>query len=125
MTKDVNTIRGRLIHARKLAGYEQGEMRALLADHGIKLSQSGYRRLETVEATKPNLELIQVFASITGTTPGWLLFGGVDEPMIADKAVTMRRAIIDTIEKMGTVLSMTKRQRNSFEKLIQSLRDNS
>ena len=121
MQEDVSTITGRIRHARAIAQLRPEDMRRLLKERGIKLSTSGYRRIENEEPTNPKLEVMIAIADITGTTPQWLLFGG-DAIEVNDSQRMLRRSLIETMERIGALLSMTKRQRTSFTKLIESLR---
>ncbi|MEM9530450.1 MAG: hypothetical protein AAGA23_05995 [Pseudomonadota bacterium] len=116
------TISGRIKHARIVAGLSPQEMRDRLRSEGLQYSQGGWHRVENTEPTNPNIELIKAISRVTGVSPGWLLFGE-GEAMMSDASIAIRRQIIDTIEVMGSTLQMTKRQANSFERLIQSLRE--
>ena len=122
MTPD--SISGRIKHARVVAGLSPQEMRDRLRNLGLKYSQGGWHRVENTEPTNPNLELIKAISRVTGVSPGWLLFGE-GEAVIGDAGVAIRRQVIDAIEVMGSTLRMTKRQADSFSRLIQSLRNSS
>ncbi|MEM6935346.1 MAG: hypothetical protein AAF552_02760 [Pseudomonadota bacterium] len=122
MTPD--TISARIKHARVVAGLSPQEMREKLRNLGLKYSQGGWHRVENTEPTNPNLQLIKAISRVTGVSPGWLLFGEGDA-MVADAGVAIRRQVIDAIEVMGSTLRMTKRQTDSFNRLIQSLRNSS
>ena len=116
------TVPERIRQARAQAGMEAAELRAALRARGIELSKQGLHRMETVQPKNPNVEIIQAIAEVTGVSPGWLLFG--QGPMAGGEGMdpAVRTKVIDTIELMAGALELTKRQQNSLDTWLRSVR---
>jgi hypothetical protein len=116
------TVPERIRCARAQAGMEASALRHALRERGIELSKQGLHRMETVEPKNPNVQIIQAIAEVTHVSPGWLLFGEGTMTGGAGIDPAVRTRVLDTIELMAGALQLTKRQQNTFEAWLRSVR---